>query len=229
MASQRDWSTALGNLDRTEIPRFLAEHSGLPGPRANLSLLAAVIAVADARIVDALLADGGEYARMCAAAVLAAGADDPATEARARAFATDALWRVREGVVLGLQSLGDRDPETLAVIARRWSAGPEPLVQRAAVAAMCEPRLLRAPGAAARALDLCAAITASFASLPEEERRQPDARALRQTLGYCWSVAIAAAPDGPGLAEFRSLDTTHPDIAWIVAENLRKRRLSRLL
>ncbi|WOF23275.1 hypothetical protein N8K70_00975 [Microbacterium betulae] len=41
-------------------------------------------------------------------------------------------------------------------------------------------------------------------------------------------VAIAADPD-PGLAAFRALDGTEPDIAWIIAQNTRKNRLARLI
>ena len=52
---------------------------------------------------------------------------------------------------------------------------------------------------------------------------------LRQALGYCWSVAVAADPDA-GLPLFHVLEA-HPDrdVAWIVRENSRKARLTALL
>jgi hypothetical protein len=54
-------------------------------------------------------------------------------------------------------------------------------------------------------------------------------RTLRQALGYAWSVAVAADPE-PGLTAFTALrDDPDPDVAWVVRENLRKKRLQRLL
>jgi hypothetical protein len=77
-------------------------------------------------------------------------------------------------------------------------------------------------------LEACARATGFLAALPVERRRLPDARTLRQALGYCWSVAIAADPVA-GLPEFRALDTHDPDVAWIVRENSRKKRIAGLL
>jgi hypothetical protein len=52
---------------------------------------------------------------------------------------------------------------------------------------------------------------------------------LRQALGYCWSVAIAADP-GPGLVAFAVVCANpDPDVQWVVRENLGKKRLARLL
>ncbi len=124
--------------------------------------------------------------------------------------------------------LGDTDPGALLAVVSRWSADADPLVRRAAVAAICEPRLLRSPDAAAAAVAVCRRATQWLAALPDEHRRRPGVRTLRQALGYCWSVAVAADP-GPGLAVFRDLDTSDPDVAWIVQRNRTKKRLSSLL
>lgn len=51
---------------------------------------------------------------------------------------------------------------------------------------------------------------------------------LRQALGYCWSVAVAAYPE-PGRAAFSHwLASTDRDVRWILRENLKKNRLVRL-
>jgi hypothetical protein len=51
---------------------------------------------------------------------------------------------------------------------------------------------------------------------------------LRQGLGYCWSVAVAALPEeGKPLMEKWCADPD-PDIRWIMRENLRKNRLVRM-
>lgn len=228
MRGVADWAEELRTLERALWPQYLGEHSGLPGARANLSLVSAAAMIAESSTVESLIADGGEYQMMCAAAALGARADDPGCEEAAHSLAADARWRVREGVAIGLQHLGDRNVEALESIARRWVEDPSPLVQRAALAAICEPRLLLTPEAASVAVDICSFATQRLAALPEVLRRSPDARTLRKTLGYCWSVAIAA-DSARGLRAFQKLDTSHPDIAWIVAENRRKKRLSVLL
>lgn len=218
----------LDDLEPSAWAAFLGEHSGLPGPRANLPLLDVVAARADAAVIDELVRDGGEFQVMCAAAALARRSGDPGSATRARALATDQRWRVREGVAIGLQLLGDARPATLWSIVLHWADDPDPLVQRAAAAAICEPRLLRTPEAAATALEVCRRATRHLLTLSATRRRAPEARSLRQALGYCWSVAIAAEPEA-GLPAFRELDTTDPDVAWIVNQNRRKKRLSALL
>ena len=228
MVDVPSWSERLRALSADDWAEFLAAHSGLPGPRANLSLLQAVVAEADAEMIDRLDASDDEYSVMCAAACLGARASASPHDERLRSRATDERWRVREGVVLGLQLLGDRDVAALLGIVREWAREPHPLLQRAAVAALCEPRLLRSPDAVSAALEICRVATAQFASWSDEQRRSPDARTLRQALGYCWSVVVAADPSA-GLPAFLDLDVSVPDVGWIVRENSRKKRLSRLL
>lgn len=214
-------------MPQAEWAAYLDTHSGLPGPRANLELVVAVALLADTPAIAALLADGGEYPTMCASAALGLHADDAASGARARELASDDRWRVREGVAIGLQLLGDRAPTVMASIVRTWVDDAAPLVQRAALAAICEPRLLRDPEVAASALTVCERATQQLVARSDAQRRTAQWRVLRKALGYCWSVAVAAKPDR-GLVPFRALDTTDPDIAWIVAQNLRKKRLSSL-
>lgn len=228
MAVTDAWETSLQDMDRSAWPAYVEANSGLPGARANLSLVAAVARLADESDIDVLLRDGGEYQSMCAAAALGRRADRAGFEERARALAVDDRWRVREGVVIGLQLLGDAAPGALIELVRKWADDPEFLVQRAAIAAICEPRLLKAGGAAAVAVDLCRRCTLKLATLPTDSRTSADVRTLRQALGYCWSVAVAADPS-PGLAAFKALDIADPDVGWIVKENLRKKRLSALL
>jgi hypothetical protein len=66
-------------------------------------------------------------------------------------LACDPRWRTREGVAMALQRLGDADMAGLLEAMEAW-ATDTPLVQRAAAAALCEPRLLRDPAHAARVL-----------------------------------------------------------------------------
>ncbi|GAA3592497.1 hypothetical protein GCM10022198_15490 [Klugiella xanthotipulae] len=104
----------------------------------------------------------------------------------------------------------------------------DPLTQRAAIAGICEPRLLTHPETGRFAVEVCQRVTDSFVHRPAETRKEPDVRTLRTGLAYCWSVAVAGCP-GAGLPAFESLDTNDTDVAWIVKRNLTKARLKRVL
>lgn len=224
------YRSLLAGLPSADWADLLRRESHLPGPRANLELVQAVAEEAPAALVDALCASDDEYLVLCGAVAtgrLLAGAPGARGLAeRLRTLAADPRWRVREGVAMALQRLGDDHPDALAALARTWAADADPLVVRAAVAGVCEPRLLGGDLRAV-ALDVCDAATASLTALPQP-RRSPSARTLRQALGYCWSVAVAAEP-AAGLPRFAALDEGDADVAWVVRENRRKARLARLL
>jgi hypothetical protein len=181
----------------------------------------------DRRLFDALVATGEEYLVVCGLVgygrLLAEG--DGALLPLLRKAASDGRWRVREGVVLGLQRLGDRDAGALLAEMERWAAGSV-LERRAAVAAVCEPRLLVEPDVARGVLDLLDGVTTSL--LAEEDRRSDPFRVLRKGLGYCWSVAVVAAPEDGKARMERWLASDDRDVGWIMRENLRKARLRRL-
>jgi hypothetical protein len=221
---------ALAALPHDAWGAYLDAHSGLPGPRGNLELLAAAGDLAPAALLRAWSASDDEYR----AAVGTAGLGRLAVEGDAtaldelRARANDARWRVREAVAMGLQRVGDADRSRLHAVAEAWAAG-SPLEQRAAIAGVCEPRLLRAPADAARAVALVARVTAALAALPVDRRRADDVRTLRQALGYCWSVAVAADPAAgfPALEALAEPATQDADIRWVLRTNLTKARLAR--
>lgn len=235
MTARGDFRTLLEGLDAAASQEFLTAHSALPGPRANLELLAAFGDVAPADQILALVGSDDEYVASCAAAALGrlAGSGSAEQSRRAldlmRASAADLRWRVREGVAMGLQRLGDADPVRLCAVALAWAVAEDPLVQRAAVAGICEPRLLRDPSTARCALEACRLATASIAALGPEVRRRTGVRVLRQGLGYCWSVAVVGDPEH-GLPAFDELAASDdPDVRWIVRSNRSKARLIRLL
>lgn len=53
-------------------------------------------------------------------------------------------------------------------------------------------------------------------------------RSLRKGLGYGWSVVVAALPDKGKLRMERWLDSDDKDVAWIMRQNLKKKRLARV-
>lgn len=226
MSKRSDYRAVLESLPSGEWTAYLEAESALPGPRANLELAAVFADVAEPDLVRLCAGSSDEYLAMCGAIglgrLLAEGDSDAAT--KLRALAEDDRWRVREGVAMALQRLGDAGMPALWALAEQWVDG-DPLVQRAIAAGICEPRLLQAPEDAAKAVRILDRITGSVKGADPASRRSEQFRVVRQGLGYCWSVAVAAAPaSGFGhLAKWaRSQDK---DVRWIVRENLRKARL----
>jgi hypothetical protein len=206
---------------------FLQQESHLPGPRANLELLqAAADEGTVSQFADWLTRDD-EFLAACGAAGFGRLAAEglPGSLERLRQTANDRRWRVREAVATGLQRLGARDLATLLDALADWASGT-PLERRAVVAALCEPALLRTSPRAPAVLDELDRITASLAA--ETDRRGDEVRALRQALGYGWSVAVAACPEPGKRALERWLASSDPDIRWLARENLKKDRLRRL-
>jgi hypothetical protein len=115
-----------------------------------------------------------------------------------------------------------------------WSTGGY-YQQRAAVAALCEPRLLKDAPAVGALLDLLDRMTAGLeqaplapTGAPGTQRRADDFQALRKALGYGWSVAVAAFP-AIGKPRFeRWIASSDRDVRWVMRENLKKNRLLRL-
>lgn len=200
---------------------YLLAESRLPGPRANLELAQAVADEGDESqfrrwlALDAAAAPvntPGEFLPVCGAMglgrLLAEG--DRAALPALRAAAADSRWRVREGVAMALQRWGAADMAALLAEMAGWAAGNR-YEQRAAVAALCEPPLLRDRATAEHVLTILDAI---MATIPGAADRHSDGFvALRKALGYGLSVAAVAAPPAglalltePGLREAAEID-----------------------
>ena len=219
-----------------------ATDSGLPGPRGNLELIAAIADVVDSGTLRAWAAIGPDEV----------GGDEPPTVlvvggivglgrllaegwhgaggrrelvGRLHRMASDPRWRIREGVAMAVQRWAETDADAAFATAEAWAAD-EPFVQRAAVATVCEPPLLKDPAFAARAIAVVDAVTADL--VRHTGRRGPDVEALRKALAYGWSVAIVAEPTIGRPAFERWFTSDDPTIRWILRQNLKKARLARL-
>jgi hypothetical protein len=215
---------------------FLLKESRLPGPRANLELISVVADEGTKAQFEHFLTFNaerfpantqGEFLAVCGAVglgrLLAQG--DCSVLETLRECASDSRWRVREGVAMALQRLGDTHMRRLLSEMERWSRGNF-LEMRAAAASLCEPRLLKQKECAQQTLALLDRITASISSA--NDRNTGEFRALKKGMGYCWSVAVAANPAaGMPLIE-HWFSTTDKDIHWIMRENLKKKRLERM-
>jgi len=229
-----EYRARLHGLDQWDL--FLLQESGLPGPRGNLELAQAVADEGDLPLFERYLtytADKApvnspyEFLAFCGTVglgrLLAEGKLDALPVLRR--LASDPRWRTREAVAMALQRLGRADMGRLLAAMEEWAEGT-PLEQRAAAAALCEPALLGQAEHARAVLRILDRITAALAQ-PGRQRSE-EFLTLRQGLGYCWSVAVAALPaEGKPLME-KWLAHPHPDVRWIMRENLKKKRLARI-
>jgi hypothetical protein len=218
-----------------EWDAYLLENSGLPGPRGNLELARAVAWEGDLalfRRYAALDADEApvnsphEFLAFCGVLglgrVLADGNRDvlPAL----RGHASDSRWRTREATAMAVQWWAEGDMAAALQEMEAWAQGSL-LERRAAVAGLCEPKLLHDPDTVSAVLNVLANVTDGIQS--ESDRRSEEFRVLRKALGYCWSVAVVAQPDLGKPAMERWLESRDPDIRWIMRENLKMKRFPR--
>jgi HEAT repeat protein len=209
---------------RTRWEPYLTANSGLPGPRGNLELVEAVGDEAEPEALWRWSTSPDEFLAVCGTAGLGRLIhEDRRALVRLRDLASDPRWRVREAVAIALQRLGTEDMPLLLKEMKAWSSGSR-YEQRAAAAALCEPRLLKDLRPARQVLGMLDAITTSLAA--STDRRADDFRVLRQALGYCWSVAVAADPErGRSMIE-RWSGSEDRDVRWIMKSNLGKARMS---
>jgi hypothetical protein len=215
---------------------YLMQESGLPGPRGNLELAQAVADAGDREVFEHLLTyepqkaptnTPEEFLAFCGALglgkLLAAG--NARLLPRLRLYAADPRWRMREAVAMALQKLGRADMTRLLDARGDWAAGSW-LEQRAAAAALAEPDLLGDSQTVEQVLHILDKITTGIESspLPHDE----DFKTLRKGLGYCWSVAVAALPEAGKPYMEKWFASQDPDVRWVMKENLKKNRLSRM-
>lgn len=221
----------LGDWDQ-----YLLDESRLPGPRANLELANAVADVGDIDRFRRYLDYGAdeapygstlEFLPLCAVIGLGRLLSEGHLELleELRTYAADQRWRVREGVAMALQRFGDAGMDRLLLEMEKWSHG-NLFERRAVIAGICEPRLLKNPEDTQRVLQMLDEITKGI--LHEDQRKTDGFIALRKALGFCWSVAVVAAPETGEKMMEKWFVNEDKDIKWIMKENLKKNRLQKL-
>ncbi len=230
MTKLDDYRQTLKTLD--DWGPFLMKNSGLPGPRGNLELAHAVAQEGNQKQFEHFLTYQAKentpevFVIFCG--VLGLGrlaANQRELFNRLREYASDPRWRVREAVATGLQLAGDQNMDLLLSEMKTWSKGNW-YEKRAAAATLAEPRLLKNPKHAKQVLQILDKITASMVT--DDKSTNESYKVLRQGMGYCWSVAVAALPNvGKPMME-RWLNCDDKDIRWMMKENLKKNRLVKM-
>jgi hypothetical protein len=215
---------------------YLLSESRLPGPRANLELAFAVaLEGSEERLTTyaelvSYMAPGDtkkDFLAICGViglGYLAARNEGEHFEIL-RKFAADTRWRVREAVALGLQKYGEAHFENLFEMMANWCKGSL-LERRAAIASLCEPKLLQDEKNALKVLDLLDSVTAKVSE--EKDKKSDDYRVLKKTLGYAWSVVVAAQPDVGKARMEKWITSDDRDIRWVMKNNLKKNRLIKM-
>jgi hypothetical protein len=212
---------------------FLLKNSGLPGPRGNLELAQVVAEEGNfAQFEKFLSLEAQEntpevflvFCGVTGLGKLTAGGNHKLFP-RLRSYASDSRWRIREGVAIALQFVGDSNMKVLLKEMQLWSQGNW-LEKRAAAAALAEPRLLKDPKVIREILKILDTITGDveMAGHPMDD----SFKVLRQGLGYCWSVAVAALPEAGKPLIDKWLASKNRDVIWIMKENLKKNRLVKM-
>jgi hypothetical protein len=236
--------------DFGEIRNYLLQRSGLPGPRGNLELATAFGNVIQRGVTSEALDskdllslcqslcqippelaptnDPKEFLVFCGASGLGAlgtmPRDFPAVAASLKSLASDTRWRTREGVAMALQRMIDAEPKQTLMLLAQWAEEEDPLLLRAVVAGVAEPRLLRNVEVTRSALRLHRRI---FERLAELDREGDGYKALKKSLGYSLSVIVAYSPDD-GFSLMNDLAKKEDnDVSWILRENLTKKRLAK--
>jgi hypothetical protein len=224
LKSMKDWDS------------FLLKESGLPGPRGNIELAQAFADVAEESLIKSYIsinpAEAPEnsaklFLTFCGIVGLGTLVNRSKLDylKQLRKFASDERWRIREAVAMELQRVGDGDMSFLLQEMKEWSKG-NAFEKRAAIAALCEPRLLASDEVSSSVLDILEDITLSITN--SEDTKSKAFEVLKKGLAYCWSVAVVACPEkGKKLFE-KWVGSKDKNVIWVVKQNLKKKRLLKM-
>ena len=126
---------------------------------------------------------------------------------------------------MSLQRFGDKEKLRLLLEMEKWRHG-NLLDSRAAIAGICEPRLLKNADDKLRVLKILDEITEGI--VHEDQRKSDKFVALKKVLGYCWSVAVVSKPEDGKRMMGKWMLYDDADIQRIMKENLKKNRLQKL-
>jgi len=211
----------------------LKKNSGLPGPRANLGLLDTFIRDCDQENVQDCLSElkedtensPEEFVGMCGVVgySMLNWRDDELLVGHLRKYAIHRSWRVREAVAIAIQEIPFDTLEERTDLTRRLES-IDPLVNRAIVAGLCEPRNLKKQVGSRAVIDHLQRATAL---LDKTGKLTTGEESLKKALGYCWSVALVEDFEY-GSKVFESLfEIKNKSTKWIIQENLKKNRLQK--
>lgn len=241
MESEEQWPLLAG---------YLLSRSGLPGPRANLGLAADFAKLyARSEVTETAWAllfgwaadsdnghdadDTAEFLPFCAVQAFcmhygyAAAGRRVQTEAFLKSAMNDSRWRIREAAAIGLQTIGEYNFSLLQSLLDLWRTDAALLEQRAFVAALAHPPLLKERTHALYSLELAATVMDGILSADAGQVDAEHFRVLSKGLEYSLSLFVASEPESGFALLRRFAQSGDARIIKIVKSNLGKTRLSK--
>ena len=238
----RLWSGFLGEGSEEELTGFLLDHSNLPGPRANLTLVwktSSLVAESWSAhrgqlktCLEGWRDSGDEYLLLTLHTALGyIIAEHPEEDEWALRILYEGnfspLWRAREGVTLGLGAALGKRPELVLGVLREWCSEDSPLLIRNALMVLADPERLEGKPALVEELEayISRAMNLVRDATPED-RRDPGFKILKKTLGFV--ISVAAVEDEAFLGRMEEWIGAGVK-AWrpILRSNLKKNRMRR--
>ena len=125
---------------------------------------------------------------------------------------------------MGIQEISVNNIEKTLENIEPWIDGNF-LEQRAVVAGLCEPKLLKNEINNINILKILEKITRN---INHDNKLSDQEVSLRKALGYGWSVVIVSTPEN-GKRYFEKLfHLSGKHVSWIIKENLKKNRLIKM-
>lgn len=232
------------------LSEFIMKESNLPGPRANLDLSnnfakefanpnitgtgwELLQSWANIKEAEAAVDDPREFLPFCAIRALGAyycyaeEGRKGVIQSIFKSAMNDPRWRVREASAMGLQSIGEHDFLVLRRLLDIWQKDATRLEQRAFVATLAHPPLLKKKENTLYCLQLATLIMESILSGDRPKEDPEHFRVLSKGLEYSLSVFAANAPEEGFAMLERFAESGDVRIIKIIKSNLTKSRLTK--
>ncbi len=233
------WESLTADGSPGPLTDFLVIHSGLPGPRGNLTLAAETSRLIardwDAKrgflkgLIVAWSSSGDEYLMFVAhSAIGHVLSSNPGEEEWAVPILYKGnfspLWRAREGVTFALEALLEDHADVALRLIDEWCKSSDPIVVRNSIVALAHPTQLRRNHAQLGALERYNGIGMELVA--NTATPGDDLKMLAKSLGF--TLSVAAEADEGYLNQFETW--IDGDVkAWrsIIKENLAKARIAK--
>ncbi|MEK5178959.1 hypothetical protein MKX34_12325 [Paenibacillus sp. FSL R5-0636] len=233
-----------------QLNDLMMQESKLPGPRVNLELSdhfakqfahpnltdtgwELLVSWTNITEAEAGVNDPREFLPFCAVRAFGAYYSYAGEEQQVviqnsiKTAMNDSRWRVREASAMALQSIGEDDFTLLRQLIDMWEKGANRLEQRAFVAALAHPPLLKKKENTLYCLQLAARIMESIDGGGAQHEDAEHFRVLSKGLEYSLSVFVANEPEEGFVMLERFAKSRDARIIKIVKSNLGKSRLSK--
>lgn len=234
------------DISNTEVEKFVIGKSNLPGPRANLTFASEFAQYFQKQVVPEPLwqmviqwahisADetqediSREYLPFCAIQAIGAHLEFSDQQDQLigilKGAMSDSRWRIRESAAIAFQIIGESDFGILEQCFNEWIQTANFLEQRAILAALAHPPILKNNDHARFALKMADDIMSKVIQVPSQERKSEEFKVLKKGLDYCLSVFVSALPPEGFVLLNTYAQIDDPVVTSVIKSNLGKARI----